>query len=39
MNLAFLLAKLKVLRGEQAAEAAEWLDEQIEASGGKQALQ
>ena len=28
MNLAFLLAKIKILSGEQAGEAAEWLDEQ-----------
>ena len=35
MNLAFLLAKIKILSGEQAGEAAEWLDEQIESAGGK----
>ena len=35
MNLAFLLAKIKILSGVQAGEAAEWLDEQIESAGGK----
>lgn len=39
MNLAFMLAKIKIMNSEQGAEAAEWLDEQIEAAGGKQELQ
>ena len=27
MNLAFMLAKIKIMHSEQGAEAAEWLDE------------
>ena len=38
MNLAFLLSKIRFENADQMAEAAAWLEEQIEAAGGRQGI-
>jgi len=38
MNLAFLLSKVRLQNADQMAEAAAWLEEQIEAAGGRQGV-
>ena len=35
MNLAFLLSKIKFENADQMTQAAAWLEEQIEAAGGR----
>ena len=38
LNLAFLLSKIRFENADQMTEAAAWLEEQIEAAGGRQGI-